>query len=380
MPDITTVRVGDDGDGRLTVRLDIPNHERLVEGVLVNVVLDVDQNPATGRQDKEGLGAGVEYLIVVSGRPSASLSRWDGAAWEWLDSPVAVEWRFGPTVTIDLADIGNPRAFNFWAGGWDDNPDGSGSSGDVAPNTGTWTYRVGTATDGPLPTGAFIIDYVPSDNPQTQGLIDWIDESNLLDWLVPRLNAAYALPEDITVVVMEDTDGPAYFPEYRAITMPPEFLDTILYLFRGWWDDPEDVSDAAISAFSWVFLHEAGHALVDVLGLPAVGLEEDAADQFATMFATSLERPWRAYHGAVLFRALGQNRGAPGAGDFWDEHALHEQRDTNILCWLYGYDPFKFMHVPTRFPESADRLERCGWEYQQMKNSWEKLLAPHSNT
>ena len=117
-----------------------------------------------------------------------------------------------------------------------------------------------------------------------------------------------------------------------------------------------------------------------MLGLPAVGLEENAADQFATVFATSLERPWRAYHGAVLFRTLGQNRGAPGVSDYWDEHALHEQRDTNILCWLYGYDPFTFVHVPTRFPEAADRLERCGYEYQQMKNSWEKLLAPHSNT
>ena len=227
---------------------------------------------------------------------------------------------------------------------------------------------------------------MPSGDPRTQGLIDWIDESNRLDWLVRRLNAAYALPEDITVVVMEDTDGPAYFPNLRAITMPPEFLGTILRLFedclyvRGEcyrYDDPED---PAIGAFSWVFLHEAGHALIDLFGLPVIGLEEDAADQFATVFATSLERPWRAYYGAVLFQALAQNRGRPGVRDYWGEHALHEQRHTNILCWLYGYDPFKFVHVPTRFPEAADRLEGCGYEYRQRKNSWEKLLAPHSNT
>ena len=161
--------------------------------------------------------------------------------------------------------------------------------------------------------------------------------------------------------------------------MPPEFLDTILYLFISRWgyDDPEA---RAIQAFSWVFLHEAGHALVDVLGLPAVGLEEDAADQFATMFSLGLERPWPAFDGSVLFWALARNRGAPGAGDFWDEHALHEQRHTNILCWLYGYDPFEFVFIPTYFPESADRLERCGAEYQQVKSAWANLLAPYSNT
>ncbi|MCY4086174.1 MAG: hypothetical protein OXG37_04620 [Actinomycetia bacterium] len=129
-------------------------------------------------------------------------------------------------------DVGNPRAFNFWAGAWGDSPDGSYKSNDTAPNVGTWNYRVGTATDGSLATGRFIIEHLPSDNPHIQGLIDWIDESDRLDWLARRLNAAYALPEDIHVVVMEDTHGPAYFPDLRAITMPPEFLDTILYLFN----------------------------------------------------------------------------------------------------------------------------------------------------
>ena len=147
--------------------------------------------------------------------------------------------------------------------------------------------------------------------------------------------------------------------------MPPEFLETILHLFKGWWDDPET---PAVEAFAWIFLHEVGHALIDVLDLPITGLEEDAADQFATVAIIRLaQSPWPAYYGAILFRALGQNRGLPGVADFWDEHALHEQRDSNILCWLYGYDPFDFVFVPSRFPDSIDRLERCDTEYHQTK-------------
>ena len=379
-PDITAVMVGDDGAGRLTFRLGIPDFEKLAEGVTVNIALDVDQNLATGQRDKEELGDGIEYLIVVDGdSPAAELTRWDGAAWERLDSPVTLGWSFGPTVTLYLRDIGNPQAFNFWVGAWmSDSLDGR--SGDVAPNTGTWNYRVGTATDAPPPTGAFIIEYVPSDDPQTQGLIDWIDESDHLDWLAQLLNATYALPEDIHVSVEEGRSGPAYFHDSREITMPPRFLDILLYLFEDWWTDPELVRDAAISAFSWVFLHEVGHVFSDVLGLPLTGLEEDAVDQFATVASTSLELPWLAYTGAILFRALAQNRGMPEVDDFWDEHALHEQRDSNTLCLLYGYDPFLFTFIPARFPNAVPRLERCGEEYQQAKSSWENLLTPHRNT
>lgn len=34
----------------------------------------------------------------------------------------------------------------------------------------------------------------------------------------------------------------------------------------------------------FIFLREVGHAMIDVLDLPIVGQEEDAADQLATVF------------------------------------------------------------------------------------------------
>lgn len=51
MPDITAVKVGDDGAGRITFRLDIPNVENLRQDIIVNIGLDTDQNHATGQQD-----------------------------------------------------------------------------------------------------------------------------------------------------------------------------------------------------------------------------------------------------------------------------------------------------------------------------------------
>ena len=127
-----------------------------------------------------------------------------------------------------------------------------------------------------------------------------------------------------------------------------------------------------------MFLHEAGHALIDVLDIPVTGLEEDAADQFATVYATSLGDGWQwiAYDGSVVFEMFAKHRGNPAVGEYWGKHALLEQRQTNILCWLYGYDEEEFVTVEEWYPESADRLEQCGYEYHEIKSSWEKLLEP----
>ena len=129
-----------------------------------------------------------------------------------------------------------------------------------------------------------------------------------------------------------------------------------------------------------MLLHEIGHAYIHLFELPITGLEEDAADQFATLTAVFLEDPWLAYAGAILLRALAEGRGTICSEDVWDEHALHEQRETNIRCWLYGYDPFTFTFIPASFPEATGRLQQCGAEYQQTETAWETLLAPHSNT
>ena len=135
-----------------------------------------------------------------------------------------------------------------------------------------------------LPQGDFIITYVPSENPDVQSVIDGIKETEWLDFLARYLNEKYVLREDIRVYIQEGTLGPAYFHGARTITMPPEFLEAVTSLFHFFTGPAKQ----ARQAFAFVFLHEAGHALIDQLELPVTGLEEDAADQFATMILTAL--------------------------------------------------------------------------------------------
>ena len=228
----------------------------------------------------------------------------------------------------------------------------------------------------PPPEGEFLVRYLPADEYSNQVLIDWINERNWINHLVRYLNETYSIPNDIHVLVSDNMLGPAYFPGDRKIQMPVEFFSLTANLFSPYWH-VDSYEEVALQAFAWVFLHEAGHALIHQLNIPITGLEEDAADQFVTTIMLGLDRPWPVYDAAILFELLGDNRGAVGAEDFWDEHALHEQRATNILCWVYGYDPFQFTFIPNRYTESVDRLENCGYEYQQIKSSWERLLESY---
>ena len=228
------------------------------------------------------------------------------------------------------------------------------------------------------------IEYWEQDDPHLQRLVDWINESDMFDWFAQEINDTYLLPRPIRVIVGDTPDatgftGPRWRPENGSVTivMPPASLNSYLVLFRKWWSEPEE---RALSAFTWAFLHEIGHALMRVLKLPVLGPEEDAADAFATFISIKYAdrgHHWIAYNGALLFRFLGWERGTPSTKDYWKTHSLHEQRDTNILCWLYGDDPITFGWLADTFPESKWRFKRCGWEWGLIESSWSWLLYPH---
>jgi hypothetical protein len=129
-------------------------------------------------------------------------------------------------------------------------------------------------------------------------------------------------------------------------------------------------------------LHEVGHALIDIYSLPAVGREEDAVDQFATL---TLLKSGEAGEIAAEIAAMqyllshkeAKKKGQPLA--FWDEHSFDKQRYYDILCLIYGKDPEKRADmVPDKLP--AARAERCPAEYEKLDAAWDSLLAPHRKT
>ena len=230
-------------------------------------------------------------------------------------------------------------------------------------------------------SGDMQLIYVPSENELLQGTIDAIAESGVLDALVEGINDTLALPRDIQVFVEEETPGPAYFPDFNEIVMPPEFVDLVFTVFEesGLVEGFEDTRDLTLATLAFVFMHEVGHALTAELDLPITGREEDAADQLATVIVTSAgeDAGGIAIAAATLFGLFGADREQFEEADFWDEHSLDEQRFFNILCWVFGSDPAAYADIVFDSGIGEDRLVRCEGEWEQISSSWETLLAPH---
>lgn len=127
------------------------------------------------------------------------------------------------------------------------------------------------------------------------------------------------------------------------------------------------------------FYHELGHALVDVLELPVLGREEDAADSLSALLTHQI---WDEDSATIIVAdtatAYLMYNDEAESGDYetpyWDEHSLDLQRYYNLLCLFYGADPSKRDFVLTDFELPETRAERCESEFYQTETAWSAML------
>lgn len=121
----------------------------------------------------------------------------------------------------------------------------------------------------------------------------------------------------------------------------------------------------------FVALHEIGHALIDGLGLPVIGREEDAADAFGALFLIVGDN--QSFVRAVVDAARFFRDTDRDLTSFWDEHSFGEARYYSLLCLVAGGSPTVGPEVAALIP--ASRAERCRAEYVQTKSSWDTMVA-----
>ena len=136
---------------------------------------------------------------------------------------------------------------------------------------------------------------------------------------------------------------------------------------------------AIFGGLAQVFLHEVGHALFDILDIPVLGREEDAADQFAALVVLRLP-PDEARRvidgGAYLFRSFAAEETAEEAV-LADSHGLFAQRLYNLLCLAYGSDRRAFAYLVDRAGLPGERAAECGAEYGQAADAMDRVLHRH---
>jgi hypothetical protein len=131
----------------------------------------------------------------------------------------------------------------------------------------------------------------------------------------------------------------------------------------------------------FVMAHELGHGLINELNMPVLGREEDAADSFAIVTGLKMGTGFsegvliEAMKGWVLASKRDKKRGVALA--FYDEHGLDLQRAYNVVCFMVGSNPEKYMPLAadTKFPK--ERQDACVYEWKNTAWSWDEMLKPH---
>lgn len=229
-------------------------------------------------------------------------------------------------------------------------------------------------------SGTLRVQYAESPNPAHQRYRQALMQWGAFSTTAAQLDSIYLLPRDLNVWFQDCGQVNArYDGESKQVAICYELLDALIGDFSRYSRNDSAITTAVWSTVFFVFYHELGHALIDILDLPSTGREEDAVDQLATLILLNGGAQGRdaALQGAAWF--LINARTSRQRTPFWDEHSLDQQRYFNILCWVYGSAPeahAALLGGDWQLPKA--RAARCPAEYQRMARAWGALLKDHT--
>ena len=139
--------------------------------------------------------------------------------------------------------------------------------------------------------------------------------------------------------------------------------------------------DAIVGAVIDTLFHEAAHGIFDLLQIPVMGREEDAAD----FFSIYLMLQFPPDDARRLIEGIAFNMGSEARKDFSERplpqkfagpHGPNVQRHYNVLCLAYAADQALFNNVvPAGLPPW--RARSCWEEWAMLKRAFTRLILPH---
>ena len=197
--------------------------------------------------------------------------------------------------------------------------------------------------------------------------------------IIKQLNDQFILPYDVTITFQNIGQPNAFYNSAtKSISFGYEFVELFDKVFLTEYDN-EAAWEASKNAVIFFLLHEMGHALVDIYGIPLNGNPEDVADNFSINLLAETEGiNQAAIQGASFFQIFAKHEAAMQLQDLpvLDEHLLDPQRFYNIVCKLYGSDPEKYGFLITGGYLSDTKTQRCAADYESMKKAWQRDLGP----
>ncbi len=227
--------------------------------------------------------------------------------------------------------------------------------------------------------GDFTVEHLAVKNSRYDEIDRQVKEEKLLEKAADKLNQSLILPYDINLKTKDCGEINAFYDaDEHSVTVCYELMEHFYKVFRSDGLNEQKAYNKMFNAVRFAFLHEIGHALIDIYNLPITGNEEDAADRCSSFInLTELgEDGVNAVLAAADAFAIESKSDAPGKRNLADEHLLQEQRFYNSLCMIYGSDTKKYSYILEEQYLPKERAVRCPQEYERTVQSWSKLLAP----
>jgi hypothetical protein len=226
------------------------------------------------------------------------------------------------------------------------------------------------------------IEYAPPRNSDHQDLYELLKQRRALESLQQIFNPI-RLPGDLTLrTVGCDGVSNAWYQQ-SVVSVCYEYLREIQEMA------PQDTtasgitpSDAMLGQFFYVFAHEFGHAIYDLLPIPVLGTEEDAADYFSAymmlMFGQDQARRLIIGAGYAYSRYLANPRVTIPLVAFSGSHSPPAQRFFNLMCLAYGSDSTGvFADLVDMGYLTPTRAPRCRREFNRLSFAFRELIVPH---
>jgi hypothetical protein len=228
-------------------------------------------------------------------------------------------------------------------------------------------------------TSAVRITYVEPINPNHQQIMERLKQRHVLEDMRDFLSPL-RLPARL-VIMVEGCNGTVN-AWYSANTVTYCY-DLIEYIRKS--APPVTTAegitpeDAVVGPFVDIMLHELSHALIDILRIPVLGREEDAADQLAAFILLQFGKDTarRTLTGTARFWFTMASAQKLQMSDFADVHGVPLQRFFNVLCIAYGAERELFEDFVQKGLLPRQRAAGCQYEYQQIQHAYRQLLGPH---
>jgi Putative metallopeptidase len=229
-------------------------------------------------------------------------------------------------------------------------------------------------------SGRIAIAYGEAGTPSQASLLDSLKQHRALEKL-QEIFSPLKLPSDLTLRTV-DCKGSINAWYYRgSVIVCYEYLEQIHNHLPEIEKGSIARTDAIIGQFFYVFAHEMGHAVFDLLSVPVFGRREDAADQFAAFVMLQFQKSEarRLVIGAA--HAYDEVLRNPTVTEplkaYSDAHSLPAQRFYNLMCVAYGSDPQLFADVVDKGYLPKSRAANCRLEYGEVAYAFSKLVSPY---